>query len=716
MALAARKVFARLCLLGMIACWPHQLSFADDPAPVVPAATPSLTPLPQLPPTVVTATRTRMPEGEVPASVTVLTQEDISQSSALAVDDLLRQIPGFNTFRRSSSLVTAPAQDPEAQGVTLRGIGPGGASRALVLVDGIPANDAFGGWLYWGEMPLTNIDRIEVVRGGSSNLWGNFAMGGVINIITKAPTERAGSASILGGNRGTTDNAVSYTDSVGPLRFGLYGNFFHTDGWNIIAPAQRGPIDQDSGSEHKTLNGRLEYDLAPNFSLFFRGAYYDESRNTGTPLRSGNAQRGFLTGGGALQTADGSNWQLTLFGHLSRFRENFSEVSEDRTAEAPTQHQKVPSADVGGAFTWERRVLSKHLLLAGTDFRLIEGKSRDTFFDPDNRGEVTDRQVSKGKQHFLGFFLQDVYTPIAPLQIALGGRVDYFRNFAGGVTDTPDTTTPGTVQRFPARSKTVFSPKLSFRYQLWPGIAVRGAGYQAFRAPTLAELYRRSSVEDLVLRENPNLRPEFLEGGELGADYLGLTGLSAHLTAYWNNLRHPIANVVTARDPITGEDLERTRANLGHARVRGIEAEFEYQLTPRWSVTGSYLYSEARVLDNPSDPDLEGKRLTQVPWYGGTVGVRYVHPTLFALLVQGRFEGKKFEDSDNHDTLGGYYVIDLMLSRPLPLSGFLPGRPGGQIFLAIQNLFDRTYAVDRGGEILKIGTPFLIQGGVHLQF
>src|SRR5262249_56549224 len=101
--------------------------------------------------TVVTATRTRMPEGEVPASVTVLTQEDISRSSALAVDDLLRQIPGFNTFRRSSSLVTAPAQDPEAQGVTLRGIGPGGASRALVLGDRVTAKGTFGGWADWAE-------------------------------------------------------------------------------------------------------------------------------------------------------------------------------------------------------------------------------------------------------------------------------------------------------------------------------------------------------------------------------------------------------------------------------------------------------------------------------------------------------------------------------------------------------------------------------------
>src|SRR5881296_2667907 len=168
----------------------------------------------ELEPVVVTATRTEQKVGQSTANVTVLKKDEIANSPAYVVDDLLRQIPGFNTFRRSSSLVTAPQEDPEAQGVTLRGIGPGGASRALVLVDGIPANDAFGGWIYWGELPTESIDHIEVVRGGGSNLWGNFAMGGVINIITKTPTERAGFASTLGGNRGTTDNAVSYTDGV----------------------------------------------------------------------------------------------------------------------------------------------------------------------------------------------------------------------------------------------------------------------------------------------------------------------------------------------------------------------------------------------------------------------------------------------------------------------------------------------------------------------
>lgn len=682
--------------------------------PATPGTEASPATIPQLAPVVVSATRSETPLSQVPANMTILTAEDIAQSGALAVDDLLRQIPGFNTFRRSSSLVTAPAQDPEAQGVTLRGIGPGGASRALVLLDGVPVNDAFGGWLYWGELPLANIERIEVMRGGSSSLWGNFALGGVINLITKTPEEQSIFAKVSGGNRGTTDNAISYTDVRGPFKLSVHGKFFHTDGWNIIAPAQRGPIDGNSSSEHKVFNGRLDYSPCPRCAVFLRGAYYEETRNTGTRLRIGDAQRGFISGGGSLQTDDGSDWQLSLFSHLSWFREHFSRVSEDRTRESPRQHQTVPSTDVGGSLTWSRRSFASHLLSAGVDFRLIEGESRDVFFNA--ASEFLNRRVSKGKQQFVGFFLQDVYTPLPQLQLALGVRLDDFHNFSGSMTDTTISSSSVDKVRFPHQSKTVFSPRLSFRYQLWPSWAVHGAGYQSFRAPTLSELYRRSSIEGLVLRENPRLRPEFLEGGELGFDYTGLIGLDARVTAYWNNLRRPIANATTAHDPDTGEDAERTRLNLGSARVRGVELDVTYQVTPQWTVFGGYLYSDAVVCESPVDRALEGKRLTQIPRFGGTVGFRYRRADSFTLLVQSRYEGKKFEDADNHDTLGGYYVVDMTLSYPLRALRILPGLRDGDFFFAVQNLLDRDYEVDKGGGILKLGTPLLVHGGVQLQW
>lgn len=666
----------------------------------------------ELEPVVVSATRTESKRDESPVSVTILTKEQIALSNALAVDDLLRQVSGFNTFRRSSSLVTAPQEDPEAQGVSLRGIGPGGASRVLVLADGIPINDAFGGWIYWGETPTESLERVEIVRGGYSSLWGNFALAGVINLVTRIPDERDIRAKAAYGNRNTEDSYVSYSEKFNRVRLTVDGNAFHTDGWNIIVPSQRGRIDQNAGSDRKRGPLRLDSDLTSDLSVFIKASYYDESHDNGTQFRTSQTARAFIAGGGTLRTSEGGKWQATVFSRFTRFEQNFSDVSTDRVLEAPLQRQKVPSTDVGGTLTCTTRLGLKHFLMAGSDVRLISGESRDSFFD--DAGTIADQRTSKGRQTFTALFVQDSYEPAPDLQIVGTLRADYYRNFNGGLTDTPTGSSPMATS-FPEQERMAINPKLALHYKVMDHLAVRGAGYRAFRTPTLSELYRRSSVEDLVLRENPQLGPEFLDGGEIGFDAGKASGVLFRATGYWNTIRHPIGNISTAKDPATGEDTERTRANLGRAVVRGIEADIQYAITKRWSVIGSYLYSEAVLTSNPAEPDLEGKRLAQVPWHSGRVGIRYTNSSLIDVLAQARFFGKQFEDSENMDKLSGYYVIDLALSRALPPVSSIAMR-GGQVFLAVQNLLNQRYIVDRGGGILKTGTPFLIHGGVRFDF
>jgi outer membrane cobalamin receptor len=662
-----------------------------------------------LPPVVVTGTRTPMPLEDVPADVTVLSRRDLEQSGALTLDDALRQLPDFNTFRRSSSLVTPPAEDPEAQGVTLRGIGPGGASRALVLLDGVPINDAFGGWLYWGEVPLDSIDRIEVTRGGFSSLWGNFALGGVINIITRPAEPGVLQVATSGGNRSTTRDALSYAAAAGPVRMDVRGDVLHSGGWNIVTPSQRGPIDQDVNLDNHNVAGRLDYSFGNHGLLFARAAYYDEGRGNGTPFRDSDASRISLVGGGRVD-ALGGHFDATVFSHVSRMRQTFSDANVARTAETPTQIQRIPARDIGGSLTWSRPLFTHDLLTLGSDVRLVSGRSRDAFFDAAGHG-IDDRRTSRGQQQFVGVFAQEVFTPIERLEAALGIRVDSYVNFDGRMIDAP-AAGPTTTVHFRDRRGMPVSPKLGLRYDLGSGFALRGSGYRAFRAPTLAELYRRSSVEDLVLIENPRLRPEFLDGGEVGVDYLSPGRVEVHVTGYWNNIRDAISAITTAFDPVTGEDSQRSRVNLDLARVRGFETEATYHVTRPLAVFGRYIYSEALILDAP-DPDLEGKRLTQVPEHAGVVGIRYADPRLFTALVQTRIESRKFEDPDNVDTLGGYYTIDASISRALPSAGVFHG---GRVFVAVQNLLDRDYEVDKGGGITKIGTPLLVEAGVQLRF
>src|ERR1700710_1762308 len=132
---------------------------------------------------VVTATRSPERLTDAVAPTTVLTRQDLARSPGLTLDDQLRQIPGFSLLRRSSS-VTA---HPTSQGVSLRGLGPGGASGTLVLFDGVPLNDPFGGWVYWNRLPLSSLESVEVARGSLSQLYGSGAMGGAGQPLPRPP-------------------------------------------------------------------------------------------------------------------------------------------------------------------------------------------------------------------------------------------------------------------------------------------------------------------------------------------------------------------------------------------------------------------------------------------------------------------------------------------------------------------------------------------------
>ena len=148
---------------------------------------------------VVSATRTQMKLSDLPGSAVSLSAEDLQANPALTLDDLLRQVPGFTLFRRSSSRVS----NPTSQGVSLRGIGASGPSRALVLEDGVPLVDPFGGWVYWDRVPRTELASVEVLRGGASSLYGSDALGGVIQFVTRTPTSTAATVDLSYGNENT---------------------------------------------------------------------------------------------------------------------------------------------------------------------------------------------------------------------------------------------------------------------------------------------------------------------------------------------------------------------------------------------------------------------------------------------------------------------------------------------------------------------------------
>ena len=675
-------------LLGMLTVSPAAAQQYDDPT--------------RLEPVVISVTRIEQKAGEAPASVTVLTRDDIRQSASQTVDDLLRQVPGFSLFRRSSSLVTHPT----TQGLSLRGIGPSGTSRALVLVDGVPANDPFGGWVYWSRIPMQGIEQIEVVRGGGSSAWGNYALGGVVQVLTRRPTERAVFFDGSYGTRDTMNFDLLLHEVQGPLRLTLEGNYFDTGGYPVVKESRRGSIDIDADSRHTTFNGRVELVASPEASLFVSGTYFDEERGNGTPLQLNRTGSGSAAVGGRLGTLDDGEWRLTLFADDQKFRSTFSTQALDRNSETLALDQRVPTTSAGGWLQWSRK-FGSHLVAAGGDARWVSGETNERVY---NAGAFARIREAGGQQFIGGLFVQDVYTPHPAWELVGGLRGDYWHSYDGTRHDTPPAAGVPAEQTFNDIDRIIPSGRVAALFHATPTTDVRASAYQGFRVPTLNEQYRVFRVRNDVTVANESLRPERLTGGELGVQQRW-GPLEGRITGYWNEVQDLVANVtLTSRLPDCPVGTTcRQRQNLDLARIRGLETELELRPARDWRLLASYLFADARVVEASQQPGLEGKRLAQVPEHSATAAVRFARPDWFNASLTARFVGDQYEDDINSLPLGSYVVVDLAVSRAF-------GKHT-EVYVAVENLFDRIYTTGRTSEgVISIGEPRVARAGVRLRF
>ncbi|HKQ77994.1 MAG TPA: TonB-dependent receptor [Blastocatellia bacterium] len=645
----------------------------------------------------VTPARTELRLSVAPASVSVFDSQDVSNAAAQTFDDLLRQAPGFSIFRRSSSVVA----NPTTQGVSLRGAGASGASRTLVLADGVPLNDAFGGWVYWDRVPRAAVDRVELVRGGSSDLYGSDALSGVINLITRPPSQRVINVDAGYGARDTTDVTFFASDRWNGFSASVGGEAFSTHGYFVIAPEIRGTADARAASKHRAITLRLTNEWNATNAVFVRGSLFDEDRDNGTSLQINDTATESLATGGRFRTSDRSDWNLALFANQQRYHQTFSTVAANRNSEALNRLQFVPSRDVGLSFNWSRMSFEKHLLVAGVDVRGVRGVSDETAI-ANNR--ATTFLSAGGRQRRAGFFIQDLVNISPRWQLSVNARYDNWRDSSAASVTRNLTTGAVTPRFFPARSLDAFSPRLSLIFRPSEQISLRASAYRAFRAPTLNELYRGFRVGDTQTNANEKLVAERLTGGEAGMSWTPTNRASARVTGYWTEIINPVSNFTLTVTPAL---ITRERRNLGRTRSRGVEAEADFNISTYWRISAGYLFADATVRRAPQDARLEGLWIPQVPRNQFTLQTVYSNPRHITAAVQFRASGKQFDDDQNRLPLGSFAVIDVMVARPL--TRYL------EVFVAAQNLLDERYAVGRT-PLETLGMPRMVRGGVRLRF
>ncbi len=655
----------------------------------------SAQPVTTLPPFAVNATRSAAPE----AGATLVTRFDSAELSRTpAIDAALRADPAFSLFRRSDSL----AAHPTAQGVSLRGLGPSGASRSLVLLDGVPLNDPFGGWVAWAQVPALSLAAAEIAHGGGSGTWGNAALGGTIALIS-APIARSGGALHAEiGSRHTGRGEVSAGVSAGATALRVDARAFRTGGYHPLAPADRGVVDAPLASDHATVQLRAQRTLgAVEATLTLR--HFSDDRRNGTAGQRNATRQDFasLTLRGARPARD---WQLTLYGQDQTFRSTFTSVALDRSTETPANDQfDVPATATGAAFTTEWHEADRRTT-AGADLRHVRGETREDFLF--SNGAFTRRRFAGGTQSLGGVFLVHAQPLSASWHGTLGGRVDGWQLADGARREVNRATgAPTRTDVFADRSGATWSANAGLVWSPHERWQARFAAYRAFRVPTLNELHRPFRVGNVNTEASPALRPETLLGAELGADYR--TGpLAAGVTGFVNRLDDAVGNVTLASSPTL---VSRERRNLDRIAVRGAETRLSWTAHSRLTLDVAWLWSHAEIARAVLQPSLVGKRLAQAPRHIATTGARLALTRDWSFRAQGRWTDRQFEDDENTLTLGAAGVLDLQVSGRLAEHTTLT--------LALDNVTDAAVPVARAANgLTSYAAPRTWRVGLRLDW
>lgn len=672
----------------------------------------------------VAGTRIAQQASNVPQAVTVLSQAEVRTSPAIVADDVLRQVPTFSLFRRTSSM----AAHPTTQGVSLRGIGPSAASRTLVLLDGVPLNDPFGGWVSWARVPVDSIDRVEVIEGATSNLYGNYAMGGVISLDTRPAAPRTVQVSAAYGNRQTPKLDVRASHLWGPVGLSVDASVFETAGYQTVAANERGPIDDPTSVGVANVSTRLTYAVNDRVRASFGLGHFRERRDNGKHTTFGprvderNATD--LTSASAgvrLNLPDLSDVQAAVFVDDESFQTNSIAVVDavHRTSARLGFDHVVPSRGWGGVLQWARPITTVHLLTGGGDWRIVRGESREQVFDEATGLVAVSDRLAGGRQRSAGLYFQDLITPTTRVTVTLSARLDRFRTSDGHATETDLLTglaTAGSRSSVPARAEVVASPRAALLYHVNERWSVWGALAAGFRAPTLNELYRGFRVGTRQVLANPDLGPERMTGGEAGVTVAVANAVVARATVFDTRLRNPVSTVTVSQD---GASVILRRQNIGRTRARGLEVDVDVRPASPWHVSAAYAFSASTVVayDAPvTEPDdldasLVGKAVPQVPRHRGSVTVSYTSPrghvaaTLDAASTQ-------FDDDRNvagvpgrsQAGLPGYAVVNVRATKKVSADF--------DVFIGMQNLLNHEYFVATLPTL--VGMPRTVQAGVRV--
>jgi len=642
------------------------------------------------------------------AAIAAWDREKLREAAPRTLDELLAREPSFSLYRRQSAIFG----NPTSAGVSLRNTGATAASRTLVVLDGIPQNDPFGGWIYWARYDAAALDSITIVPSARAAVWGNQSPAGVIQLNGNEPFQNRHVLKLGAGGQATISGATSHqmTDAEKTRAVSFSGFGLQSDGFFAVDPSQRGAIDRKL--DINLAGGELKFALlaAPGLTVEPVLSYYTEERGNGTPLTGNSTEAWDLALRVTSEDGDAS-WQALAWHQRREFESVFSSVAEDRDSETLALDQfDVPGRGTGGAFTWKWDGGEKWSITSGADARFITGETNE------DAGTFRRREAG-GEQSFIGVFTAVGYRPDGATAVNASLRLDAWQLSNGRrIEIAPLTGLPLRTDEQEDRDGIEPSAALEFTRDLQDDLKGHVSLGSGFRLPTINELHRPFRVRSDIVEANPKLDPERFFSVEGGLDWKPASSFDVRAAVFHHWISDAIANVPVT-DPAEIDEIFGTispggtgsqRRNVDEARVLGMQADMEWRPRDVVALGLSGIWSETEFTESTNQLLLDGKPFPQAPDLRVIASAEWRVTEPFRLFAGAEYGASQFDDALATREIPDYTSVRIGASWQVESAIYQ---------VRVENLFDEEIQTGLSGDgIRTYAAPRSIWFGVEWQF
>lgn len=601
----------------------------------------------------ITATKTYRNPKEVPGKISILKSDIIKSSPAMQIDDILRYMPSVNVNRSLGIYSQRPM-------VTLRGLSGDEQSRTLVLLNGVPINTSDEGGVNWNRINQFDVERIEIFKGPGSSLYGNNAMGGVINIITKKPKKAQEVFSAISYG---TFNTIRQDLNIGmKSEKGLYASiseyFLKSDGYNNIPEEKRTEYDIASYLEEMGMSTKIGHDANKWLTWELQYDIFRDKRGEGTRIYAPdgcyrnfntNLVRGSLNGGDNRKI----RYNINAYYQLERYYD----INENFRRGAYSRYDVLSfRKDMGLLLTLNRDLFENNTLTGGFELKKGSISGGDYY-----QTVPYDTVYNAGISGTFALYLQDEYSFFEKkISIVAGARYDQvsFRDGDFYSTD-PWNDTP----ELKNHTWSEISPRIGVRFNFIEEVSSYISYSHGFRASILDDLTRSGWMWVGPKYANPELGPESMNNYEIGIDLNPNKKFELSVSGYYS-LGKDFLYYVATGDYLYGTLPIYIRKNISEVTVKGIETELKWNVLDGFDIISNYTFNDAKIINFKERPELEGKNLTYSPKHSVSSSIIWNNKVLNTSL-KCLYKSKQYGDDANENILDGYFTIDLMLSKPI---------------------------------------------------